>query len=106
VAGSGDAKARAKRRTIVVAMIKASLIGLIVPLLVVALSMLAVFLFKELNILIRATLMVLFGLAGLGLGTYATLRILEEKIQPSLYSEEGENSRTPTRRAKRSRRGN
>jgi tellurite resistance protein TehA-like permease len=106
VAGSSSAKARAKRRTIVVTMIKASLVGLIVPLLVVALSMLAAFLLKELNILIRATLMVLFGLAGLGLGTYVTLRILEEKVQPSLYSEEGENLRTPTRRAKRLRRGN
>jgi len=101
-----DDNTKTRRKKIVVAMIKASVVGLIVPLLVIALTMLAVFVFKELYIPIRAILMVLFGLAGLGLGTLVTLRILEEKVQPSLYLKDGENSRTPLRKTKPSKRGN
>jgi len=81
-------KARMKRKVIVVAMVKASIVGLIVPLLVVALSILAAFLFRELHVFVRVMLMILFGLAGLGLGAYVALRIIEEKIQPSLYLKE------------------
>jgi len=102
----GDDDAKAKRKKIIVAMVKASVIGLIVPLLVIALTMLAAFVFKELYIPIRAILMVLFGLAGLGLGTLVTLRILEGKVQPSLYLKDGKSSRTLLRKAKSSKRGN
>jgi hypothetical protein len=88
--GSGGTKARVRRRTVVAAMVKASLIGLIVPLLVIAFTISAAFLFKEMNVLIRAPLMVLFGLAGLGLGTLATLKILE-RMRSLLLREKDED---------------
>jgi hypothetical protein len=88
--GSGGTKARVRRRTVVVAMVKASLIGLTVPLLVIAFTISAAFLFKEMNVLIRASLMVLFGLAGLGLGTLATLKIVE-RMRSLLLREKDED---------------
>jgi uncharacterized membrane protein len=78
------------KRKIIVAMIKALVIGLIVPILVIALSMMAALLFKEFHIFVRATFMVLFGLAGLGLGTFITLKILE-RVRLSLYTEDKRN---------------
>jgi len=91
--GNDDIKARARRR-VVKAMVKASIVGLIVPLSVITLCVWAAFLFEESHVFIRAFLMMLFGLAGLGLGTFITLRILE-KMQSSLYIENDENSDPP-----------
>jgi len=82
--------ARARKR-VAKAMVKALIVGLLVPLSVIALCMLAAFLFKGLHAFVRAILMVLFGLAGLGLGTLVTLKILE-KLQASLYTKEDEDS--------------
>ncbi len=91
--GGDSVKARARRR-VVKAMVKAFIVGLIVPLSVIALCMWAAFLFEGLHIFIRAFLMVLFGLAGLGLGTLVTLSVLE-RIRSSLYIENDENSNSP-----------
>lgn len=65
------------KRDIIIAMIKALAVGLMVPLFVVSLTMLALFLFESLHVFMRAFLMTLFGLAGFGLGTIVTLRLLE-----------------------------
>ncbi|MEM4425841.1 MAG: hypothetical protein QW335_07665 [Candidatus Nezhaarchaeales archaeon] len=65
------------RRRIIIAMIKALAIGLTVPLFAISLTILALFLFKDLHIILRALLMTLFGLAGFGVGTIIALRLLE-----------------------------
>ncbi|MEM0083716.1 MAG: hypothetical protein QXL22_02275 [Candidatus Nezhaarchaeales archaeon] len=73
------------RKRIMVAMVKALIIGLIVPLLTISLTILALFLFKALHVFARALLMTLFGLAGFGAGTIVTLKLLE-KIRLDLRS--------------------
>ncbi|MDH5815515.1 MAG: hypothetical protein QE164_01785 [Candidatus Nezhaarchaeota archaeon] len=65
------------RKRIIIAMIKALAIGLIVPSFAISLTILALFLFKDLHIILRALLMTLFGLAGFGVGTIIALRLLE-----------------------------
>lgn len=65
-----------RKRTIIIAMLRAMTIGLIIPLFVISLLLIALFLFKTLNVFIRAALMMLFGLAGLGIGTVIFLKIL------------------------------
>lgn len=66
------------RKHVIVAIIKALIIGLIVPLSAISLTILALFLFEALHVFVRALLMTLFGLAGFGIGTILALRLLEK----------------------------
>lgn len=61
---------------IAIAVVKALIVGLIVPLSTVSLVLLAFFLFEGLHVFIRAFLMILCGLAGLSLGIITTLKLL------------------------------
>lgn len=75
------------RKHIIVAMIKALVVGLIVPLFAISLTVLALFLFEALHVFVRALLMTLFGLAGFGVGTIITLKLLERfrlNLQPKI----------------------
>ncbi|MCC6042784.1 MAG: hypothetical protein LM598_04065 [Candidatus Verstraetearchaeota archaeon] len=86
-----------RRKVIVIVMVVIALIiGLVVPFLVIAFTILAALLFKDLDIFTRAILMVFFGLAGLGLGTLIALRILERmRLPPRL--KEGEKREGSTK---------
>lgn len=75
------------RKRIIIAMIKALVVGLIVPLFAFSLTVLALFLFEALHVFVRALLMTLFGLAGFGVGTIITLKLLERirlNLQPKI----------------------
>ncbi|MCS7140294.1 MAG: hypothetical protein N3F04_02715 [Candidatus Nezhaarchaeota archaeon] len=72
---------KVKRGTIIKAMILASIIGLTVPLSVVSFTLMALLIFESFNIFLRALLMIVFGLIGLGAGSIAYLRILN-RVRP------------------------
>lgn len=73
---------KAKKRAIVRAMILASIVGLIVPLFVISLTLMALIIFKSLNIVLKAVLMIIFGLAGLAIGSTIYLKILHRLHLP------------------------
>jgi len=73
---------KAKKRAIIRAMILASIVGLIVPLFVISLTLTALIIFKSLNIVLKAILMIIFGLAGLAIGSTIYLKILHRLQLP------------------------
>lgn len=76
------------RKIVVKAMIVASLVGLMVPALVVLMVFIALVAFSGFHAILRAVLMVVFGLAGLGLGTLAYMKVLP-RITPKELRERG-----------------
>ena len=64
------------KKLIIKAMIIASFVGLVVPSFVVLMVFVALYAFADLNIIVRAVLMIIFGLMGLGLGTAIYIKLL------------------------------
>ncbi len=64
------------KKLIIKAMVIASFAGLVVPGFVVLMVFVALYAFADLNIIVRAVLMIIFGLMGLGLGTAIYIKLL------------------------------
>lgn len=67
---------RLSKRLIIKAMVIASFVGLVIPAFVILMVFVALYTFADLNIIVRAVLMIVFGLIGLGLGTVIYIKLL------------------------------
>lgn len=79
---------KSRRRAVTIATLQAMVVGLIVPLSTILLTLIALFIFKDLDIFVKAFLMTLFGLTGFGIGTALFLKILK-KIRLTPRFEDG-----------------
>ncbi|MEM4577099.1 MAG: hypothetical protein QW701_06640 [Candidatus Nezhaarchaeales archaeon] len=81
-----------RRRAITIAMLQAMVVGLIVPSFTILSTLIALFIFKALNIFVKAFLMTLFGLTGFGVGTALFLKVLKKMRLTPRFEENRERT--------------